>query len=54
MSENTITIDGRELEFTGGETILDIARRNGIFIPSLCHIKGAQPTAACLVCVVEI
>ncbi len=54
MSENTITIDGRELEFTAGETILDIARRNGIFIPSLCHIKGAQPTAACRVCVVEI
>jgi predicted molibdopterin-dependent oxidoreductase YjgC/NADH:ubiquinone oxidoreductase subunit E len=54
MSENTITIDGRELEFTAGETILEIARRNGIFIPTLCHIKGAQPTAACRVCVVEI
>jgi formate dehydrogenase major subunit len=54
MSENLITIDGRKLEFTPEETILEVARRNGIFIPTLCNIKGAQPTGACRVCVVEI
>jgi predicted molibdopterin-dependent oxidoreductase YjgC/NADH:ubiquinone oxidoreductase subunit E len=54
MAENTITIDGRELPFEPGETILDVARRNGVFIPTLCHLKGAQPTGACRVCVVEI
>ncbi len=54
MSENTITINGRTLEFSPGETILDVARSGGIFIPTLCHLKGANPTGACRVCVVEI
>jgi formate dehydrogenase major subunit/formate dehydrogenase alpha subunit len=54
MSENIITIDERKLEFTPGETILEVARRNNIFIPTLCHLKGAQPTGACRICVVEI
>ncbi|MDQ1334735.1 MAG: 4Fe-4S dicluster protein, partial [Thermodesulfobacteriota bacterium] len=35
MSENIITIDGRQLAFEAEETILDVARRNGIFIPTL-------------------
>jgi len=54
MAENIITIDGRQLAFETEETILEVARRNGIFIPTLCHIKGARPTGACRVCVVEI
>jgi formate dehydrogenase major subunit len=54
MSENLITIDGRKLAYTPGETILQVARRNGIFIPTLCHLKGARPTGACRICVVEI
>ena len=39
MPENLITIDGRKLEYTPGETILEVARRNAIFIPTLCHLK---------------
>jgi len=54
MPENNVTIDGRQLEFEAEETILEVARRNGIFIPTLCHIKGARPTGACRVCVVEV
>ena len=54
MVENLIAIDGREIEFTLNETILEVARRNGIFIPTLCNLKGAQPTGACRICVVEI
>ncbi len=54
MPENIITIDGRQLEFEAEETILDVARRNGIFIPTLCHIKGARPTGACRICVVAV
>lgn len=54
MPENTITIDGRKFEFSRDETILEIAKRNGIFIPTLCHLKGARPTGACRICVVEI
>ncbi len=53
-AENQITIDGRPFAFSPGETILDIAKRNDIFIPTLCHLPGAQPTGACRMCVVEV
>ena len=55
MAENIIVIDGQELSFENGETILQVAERNGIFIPTLCYLKtGATPTGACRVCLVEI
>ena len=33
----TVTIDGTPCSAEKGEYILDIAERNGIFIPHLCH-----------------
>ena len=54
MAENIITIDGRQLEFEKEETLVEVARRNGIFIPTLCHMRGTRPTGACRVCVVEV
>lgn len=52
--EKIIVIDGRELRFTEGETILEVARRSHIDIPTLCHLKGSTPTGACRVCMVEV
>jgi predicted molibdopterin-dependent oxidoreductase YjgC len=49
-----IVINGNELTLEPGETILQVARRNHIDIPTLCHLKGATPTGACRVCVVEV
>ena len=49
-----ITINGQEFSFEHGETILDVARRSAIDIPTLCHLKGAPPTGACRMCVVEV
>ena len=49
-----ITINGHEFTFDQGETILSVARRNQIDIPTLCHLKGATPTGACRICVVEV
>jgi predicted molibdopterin-dependent oxidoreductase YjgC len=51
---NWIVMDGHEFTFTPGETLLEVARRNGIDIPTLCHMKGATPTGACRVCLVEV
>lgn len=53
-SANLIIINGNELTFEPGETILDVARRGHIDIPTLCHLKGATPTGACRICVVEV
>jgi NADH dehydrogenase/NADH:ubiquinone oxidoreductase subunit G len=55
MSEQqTLFINGNELSFESGETILQVARRNSIDIPTLCHLKGTTPTGACRICVVEV
>lgn len=53
-SKNIITINATTYTFEEGETILDVAMRNGINIPTLCHLKGTMPTGACRVCVVEV
>ena len=52
--QNIIVINGNEFSFERGESILDVARRNSIDIPTLCHLKGATATGACRVCVVEV
>ncbi len=50
----TVTIDGKAYEAQLGETIFQVAGRNGIWIPTLCHHESLEPYAACRVCVVEI
>ncbi|MBW6458205.1 MAG: [FeFe] hydrogenase, group A [FCB group bacterium] len=37
-----------------GETILQVAQREGIKIPTLCYMPELTPTGACRICVVEI
>ncbi len=52
--QNSIVINGNEYSFEPGETILEVACRNDIDIPTLCHLKGATPTGECRICVVEV
>ncbi len=54
MEKNIITINENSLTFEPGETILSIAHRNKIDIPTLCHLKNTTPTNTCKVCLVEI
>ena len=54
MEKNIITINENILDFEPGETILEVAQRNKIDIPTLCHLKNTIPTKTCQVCVVEI
>ena len=49
-----LKINGRALEAREGETILSVARRSGILIPTLCHLDRISSAAACRVCVVEV
>lgn len=49
-----ITIDGRELEAKPGQTILEVAKEAGIYIPTLCYYPGTTNVGACRVCVVEV
>ena len=53
MSEIKLIINGKECVGQKGQTILEIAEANGIFIPTLCHLAKAKHYGACGVCVVE-
>ncbi|STQ85489.1 2Fe-2S iron-sulfur cluster-binding protein [Helicobacter muridarum] len=48
-----INIDGKECSALSGESILNVARRNKINIPTLCDLKKLSPTGACRMCIVE-
>ena len=48
-----ITINNQICECEENEYILQIARRNGIFIPAICYLSGCSPTLACRLCMVE-
>ncbi len=50
----SITIDGKSVEASSGQTILDVAKQLGIFIPTLCYYPGTTKVGACRVCVVEV
>jgi len=53
MSNVTINIDGKEIVTQEGETILNAARANDIFIPAICYLTRCSPTLACRICIVE-
>jgi formate dehydrogenase major subunit len=52
----TFTLDGREVVAEPGETIWQVARREGIAIPHLCHSAepGYRPDGNCRACMVEV
>jgi formate dehydrogenase major subunit len=54
MSKPTLTLDGKVVEFTPGQTILEVAQAQGVHIPTLCHLKDTAPTGACRICLVEV
>lgn len=54
MATGTFLLNGNSVEFEPGQSILDVATDNGIEIPTLCYLKGATPTGACRMCVVEV
>jgi formate dehydrogenase alpha subunit len=49
-----LTIDGREVRASEDATILDVARREGIFIPTLCYDPRLAAFGACRVCLVGV
>lgn len=48
------TIDGTECMGARGQYLVDAARENGIFIPTLCNYPGVKPKGSCRVCTVKV
>ena len=50
----TLSIDGQEVEANEGMTVLEVAKKAGIYIPTLCYHPDLAPYGACRLCIVEI
>lgn len=55
MSEQVnVILNGKKVTGNRGESILELARRYGHDIPTLCHDPRLEPYTSCYVCVVEV
>jgi NADH dehydrogenase/NADH:ubiquinone oxidoreductase subunit G len=54
MSSISLTINGKAVTGNSNSTILEVARENGIEIPTMCYLEGHPPTGSCRLCVVEV
>ena len=52
--EITVTINGKACKSTFGKTILEIARENGIYIPTMCYLTKTLPIGSCRMCLVHV
>ena len=52
--EITLTIDGKVCKSTFGKTIIDVARENDIYIPTMCYLTKVKPIASCRMCIVNV
>lgn len=50
----TIRINDKFYKCEDGEYVLNVARANGIFIPTMCYLSKCSPTLACRLCMAEI
>ncbi|MCK4634953.1 MAG: [FeFe] hydrogenase, group A [Candidatus Aenigmarchaeota archaeon] len=49
-----VKLNGKRVSFREGETILELTKRKGIEIPTLCYHPSFEPESRCRLCVVEI
>lgn len=53
MDMINLTINGQKISAPAGTTILEAAKQNGIYIPTLCYDEAVEVYGACGLCVVE-
>lgn len=54
MATVNLKINNRAITAEAGQTVLEAARENGIYIPTLCYLKDINKSGACRVCLVEV
>ena len=50
----TITINGKACDFTGGQSILQVANEHDVEIPQYCYHDGLSVAASCRICLAEV
>ncbi|NLD18775.1 MAG: FAD-dependent oxidoreductase [Clostridiales bacterium] len=54
MNKFRLNINGKEVTGLAGQTILEVARENDIFIPTLCYDERTKIYGSCGICVCEV
>ncbi|MBP7707964.1 MAG: (2Fe-2S)-binding protein [Candidatus Aminicenantes bacterium] len=54
MSDIHFTIDGKPCVARPGQTIVEAALANGVWIPVLCRFEGLKPAGSCRICTVRV
>lgn len=54
MSVVTLTINDDLVSARSGQSLLDVIREKGIYIPTLCHMDGLSERGGCRLCLVEV
>ncbi|MFT7168915.1 MAG: NADH dehydrogenase/NADH:ubiquinone oxidoreductase subunit G, partial [Paracoccaceae bacterium] len=54
VATRALELNGRSIPFQAGETILEVAQRAAVDIPTLCHDPRLEPVGACRTCLVEV
>jgi len=47
-------IDGKECQSETGKYLVEAAKDNGIYIPTLCNYEGLKPKGSCRICTVKV
>ena len=50
----TLSIDGQEIPFEDGQTIMQAATAAKVYIPHLCHHPEFTPHGSCKLCTVKV
>lgn len=53
-SKISVTIDGKKIEAEQKQTILDVCKKSGVDIMTLCYLDGLSTVGACRLCLVEV
>jgi predicted molibdopterin-dependent oxidoreductase YjgC len=54
IGTETLTINGKSVSFFSGDTILEVARRSGVYIPTLCARADLPSIGSCRLCIVKV
>jgi len=50
-----ITLDGKNIQTVEGKNLIDVAKENGIYIPTLCYFREINPSlGTCRICTVKL
>lgn len=49
-----MTLNNKEIEASESSTILEVAKKHGVDIPTLCYHEALDPYGVCRLCIVEV